>query len=97
MPLIRAAEVGLPKSIFNVGRCLESGEGVAAPDFPAAAGWQGLTLVHFSAQLTRFLCDRGCVKGLFRGCLGGVGGYLGVFTVYFVSETTQVELKSGRV
>jgi len=27
----------------------------------AAAGeWQGLTLVHFSAQLERFAWDRGC-------------------------------------
>jgi len=34
---------------------------------------------------------------LFRGCLGGVEGHYGVFRVYFVSETAQVELKSGRV
>jgi len=26
----------------------------------SAGGWQGLTLVHFSAQLERFLWDRGC-------------------------------------
>jgi len=30
--------------------------------------WQGLTLVHFSAQRKRF-CGIG---GAFRGCLGGV-------------------------
>ena len=59
-----------------------------------------LTLVHFSAQLKRILWDRGA----FRGCLGGVqevsGGnkeYQGVFRVYFMSETAQVELRSGRV
>jgi hypothetical protein len=34
----------------------------------AAATTQGLTLVHFSAQLKRILWDRGA----FRGCLGGV-------------------------
>jgi hypothetical protein len=34
---------------------------------------QGLTIVHFSAQLKRFLWDRGCVEGLFRGCLGVLG------------------------
>jgi hypothetical protein len=28
---------------------------------------QGLALVHFSAQLERFLWDRGCVEGLYRG------------------------------
>jgi hypothetical protein len=41
---------------------------------------QGLTLVHFSAQLERFLWYMGCVEGLFRGCLGGVWGVVrGVF------------------
>ena len=61
---------------------------------------QGLTLVHFSAQLKRIVWDRGA----FGGCLGCVwevsGGskeYQGVFRVYFVSETAQVELRSGRV
>ena len=58
---------------------------------------QGLSLVHFSAQRKRFLWDRGCIKGLFRGCLDGVRGYQGLLDVYFVSETAQVELKSGRM
>jgi len=31
------------------------------------------------------------------GCLAGVKGYEGVCMVYHVSETAQVELKSGRV
>jgi hypothetical protein len=35
---------------------------------------QGLTLVHFSAQRKRIRWDRGCVQGLFRGCLVGVRG-----------------------
>jgi len=34
---------------------------------------------------------------LFWGCVGGVRGYEGLFRVYFMSETDQVELKSGRV
>ena len=34
---------------------------------------------------------------MFRGCLEGVWGDQGVFRVYFVSETAQVELKSGPV
>jgi hypothetical protein len=61
---------------------------------------QGLTFVQFSAQFKRILSDRGAC----RDCLGGVkevsGGikeYQGVFRVYFVSETAQVELRSGRV
>jgi len=61
---------------------------------------QGLTLVHFPAQRKRFLWDRGA----FRDCSGGVyevsGGikkYQGVLRLYFLSETAQVELKSGRV
>jgi len=28
---------------------------------------QGLTPVHFSAQRKRFLWDRGCIPGWFRG------------------------------
>ena len=39
---------------------------------------QGLTLVHFSAQRKRFLWDRGCIEGLFRGCSAGVWEVLGV-------------------
>jgi hypothetical protein len=35
---------------------------------------QGLTLVHFSAQRKRFLWDRGCVQGVYRGCLRVVAG-----------------------
>ena len=56
--LSRAAEPGIPAA-----------EGPTTPstalwragvaEGPAAA--QGLTLVHFSAQLERFVCDRGCV------------------------------------
>jgi len=63
----------------------------------AAPRRQGLTLVHFSAQLKRFVWDRGCIEGLFGGCSWGVWGHEGVQRVYFVSETAQVELRSGRV
>jgi hypothetical protein len=31
------------------------------------------------------------------GCQGGIRGYYGVFSLYFVPETAQVELESGRV
>ena len=58
---------------------------------------QGLTLVHFSAQCKRFLWDRGCIEWMFRRCLGGVRGYQGLCRVYFVLETAQVALKTGRV
>ena len=48
-----------------------------------AAAYQGLTLVHFSAQRKLFLWDRGCDLGLFRGvftgCQGVVAGVQGVF------------------
>jgi len=33
------AEAGLPKAMFDLGCHLDSGQGVAAPDYPAAAGW----------------------------------------------------------
>ena len=45
----------------------------AAP--PPAAGLQGLTLVHFSAQHKRFLWDR----GVFTGCVVGAQGLTGYF------------------
>jgi TPR repeat protein len=35
----KAAEAGLPKAMFLLGVCLDTGEGVAAPDYPAAAVW----------------------------------------------------------
>ena len=37
------------------------------------------------------------IGGAFRGPVGGVWGYEGVFRVYVVSEPAQDELKSGRV
>jgi len=58
---------------------------------------QGLTLVHFSAQLERILWDRGGIQGVSRGGLRGVLGHYGVSRVHCVSKTAQVELNSGRV
>jgi len=73
--------------------------GPAGP--PAGAGaWavgQGLTLVHFSAQLERFVWDRGCAQGLCSPCRGGVRGCLGCVGCFLVTDTAQVELISGRV
>jgi hypothetical protein len=37
--ITKGAEAGLPKAMFNLGGSLDVGEGVAAPDYPAAAGW----------------------------------------------------------
>jgi len=39
----------------------------------------------------------GCIKALFRAYIRGIKGYQGVIGVYFVPETAQVELKSGRL
>jgi len=35
----KAAETGLPGAMYNLGHRLDSGEGGAAPDSPAAADW----------------------------------------------------------
>ena len=35
----KGAEAGLPPAMCSLGRCLDKGEGVAAPDYPAAVGW----------------------------------------------------------
>jgi len=65
---------------------------------------QGLTLVHFSVQLKRFLWDRGCMQRLLTACLegiqgvlGGIKGYKGVCRLNCGSETAQVQLKSAGV
>ena len=55
-----------------------SPRGGALPPSPrssSSASAQGLTLVHFSAQLKRLLRNRGCIQGMCKGCLGGVRGY----------------------
>ena len=71
-----------------------------AVDRDGQPGPWGLHSSTFRLNVSAF-CGTG---GTFRGCLGGVKGvfrrsqgYLGVFKVYSVSETAQVELKSGRV
>ena len=60
---------------------------------------RAFALVHFlTFGLTkRFVWDRGCVWVLLGGCLLGVRGYDGMYRVHFVSESAQIELKSGRV
>jgi len=35
----KAAEAGLPKAMYDLGVCLHKGEGLAAPDYAAAADW----------------------------------------------------------
>jgi hypothetical protein len=35
----KAAAAGLPEAMFNLGHSVSEGEGVAAPDYPAAADW----------------------------------------------------------
>ena len=35
----KGAEAGLPLAMFNLAVSLDAGEGVAAPDYPAAADW----------------------------------------------------------
>ena len=35
----KGAEAGLPGAMYDLGCRLDTGEGVAAPDYPAAAGW----------------------------------------------------------
>jgi hypothetical protein len=37
--LTKSAKAGLPKAMFDLGVNLDKGEGVPAPDYPAAAGW----------------------------------------------------------
>jgi len=73
----------------------DSFNAVVASSAPPVYQW--LTLVHFLAQRKHFLWDRGCIQGLFGDCVGGVRGEQAERRGYVVSETAQVELKSGRV
>jgi len=70
---------------------------VASSTVAATGPRQRLTLVHFSAQRERFLWDRGCNEGFFRGCLAGILSRYGAFKMSFVSGMAQVELKCGQV
>jgi hypothetical protein len=52
----KSAEAGLPKATFNLGVCLDTGEGVAAPDYPAAAGWYKRAADAGDAEAANNLC-----------------------------------------
>ena len=58
---------------------------------------RGLHSSTFRLNVSAFCGIGSAWKGLFRGGLGGVWGNQGLCRVFFVSETAQVELKSGRV
>jgi len=69
-------------------------------ELPYHPPYRGLHSFTFRLNVSAF-CGTG---GAFRGCSGGVQGYYGVLRgyqgvsrVHFVSETAQVELRSGRV
>jgi len=53
----KAAETGLPKATFSLGCCLEQGEGVAAPDYPAAVGWYKCAAAAGNASAANNLCS----------------------------------------
>jgi hypothetical protein len=72
---------------FNL-RCYSTMPPRSATSPSSTACWQGLSIVNIPAQRKRFLWHRGCILGLFIRCLG-------VFRVYFVSETAQVEIECG--
>ena len=59
-------------------------------------GGAGLPSSPFRLNVNAF-CGIGGTFGSCRGRLGGVRGHQGVLHVYSVSETAQVELKSGRM
>ena len=58
--LTKGAEAGLPRAMYNLGFCLNAGEGVAAADCPAAVGWYtraadagyGAAAQHLAAMYT---------------------------------------------
>ena len=65
----KGAEAGLPRAAFNLGNMLDNGEGVAAPDYPAAAVWyrraadagDGSAANNLSHMYTVGLADNACL------------------------------------
>ena len=93
---LKTMETKLTAPAFVRARCPPLAAGCSVTATPL----QGLTLVHFSARLKRILRHRGAFGGCFgdvEEVSGGIKEYQRVFGVYLVSETAQVELKSGRV
>jgi hypothetical protein len=58
---------------------------------------QGLTLVHFRLNVSAFYGIGAAWMGCLRGVWEVFEGHQGTCRVYFVSESTQVDLKNGRV
>jgi len=53
----KGAEAGLPKAMFNLGVCLDEGQGVAAPDCLAAADWYSRAADAGHGEAARALSD----------------------------------------
>ena len=53
----KGAEAGLPGSMFSLGLCLDRGQGVAAPDSPAAADWYRRAADAGEANAAVNLCE----------------------------------------
>jgi len=64
----------LPTAASNCDSSVHSGGQYSGCPLLAASS-QGLTLVHFLSQRKRLLWNRGCIQGVFKGCLAGVMGY----------------------
>jgi len=49
----KGAEAGFPRAMFIFGCCLDDGQGVAVPDYPAAADWyrRAADAVHGAAAV----------------------------------------------
>jgi hypothetical protein len=75
---------------------VRAGDGALGGDVLVAIV-HGLTPVHFSAQLERFVWERGCAQGLCSPLQGGARGCFGCGGCFLVTDKAQVELRSGRV
>jgi len=84
----KGAEAGLPEAMFSLGRCLDTGEGVAVPDYPAVGSY---TRPYPRLTSSTFWAIR---RSSSSQALSG--RYAGHLTVS-VPKTAQAELISGRV
>jgi hypothetical protein len=95
MPDQRMRELSVRRKL-NAMRSVFNGKNVLLVDDSIVRG-RGLHSFTFQLSVSALFGRWNATGSCFRRVFGGVSGVLGDVRVYFVSETAQVELKSGRV
>jgi TPR repeat protein len=65
----KGAEAGLPQAMFNLGRVLDTTEGMGAPDYPAVLDWYRRAADTGDGDAAHNLCTMLAAAGPGRKCL----------------------------